>query len=262
MNEDIAPDINYLVFRKCTPSWRLKEHFVENCDITYIIKGGARYTINGVVHELSPGSLICLSEGNRKAAITWPDRLMNCFSVNFSLKNNKNGDDQFPFPAVSDIGIQKDIIDMFNELVYAWVDRQPGYIIKTRGLLLLVLHRFLELTVFSDRMSAKDYRVQKTTRYIAKHYAEKIMVKDMARMAGLNTVYFGALFAQETGLTLNQYVNRMRVKNAENLLRSGEYTVADAAEHCGYADVFHFYKQFKAVMGIPPSHCIPKRASP
>jgi YesN/AraC family two-component response regulator len=81
-------------------------------------------------------------------------------------------------------------------------------------------------------------------RYIAQHYAEKLTVRRMAAMTGLNSVYFGALFKRETGLSMEQYLIRTRVWNAENLLRSGEYTVASVAEHCGYTNVFHFSKQY------------------
>jgi AraC-like DNA-binding protein len=88
---------------------------------------------------------------------------------------------------------------------------------------------------------------------------EKLTLKEMAGMSGLNPVYFDALFKQETGLTMHQYLIRTRVRNAENMLRSGECNASEAAENCGYCDFNHFYRQFKAVMGIPPSQCIPKR---
>jgi AraC-like DNA-binding protein len=43
------------------------------------------------------------------------------------------------------------------------------------------------------------------------------------------------------------------------MLHNGEFTVQDAAEITGFSDTFYFYKKFKAVMGFPPSHCIPKK---
>jgi transcriptional regulator GlxA family with amidase domain len=135
-------------------------------------------------------------------------------------------------------------------------------VIKLRGLFLLVLHRFFEIIVYNKDSSAMDFRVAKAIRYLASHYPEKISVRKMADMVKLNAHYFGALFKQETGLSLNRYVIRTRVRKAENLLASGEYKVGDVAEVCGFTDVTHFYRQFKEIMGYPPSGCIPKKTYP
>jgi YesN/AraC family two-component response regulator len=89
-------------------------------------------------------------------------------------------------------------------------------------------------------------------------YHQKFSVKKVAETIGLNPVYFGAIFHQQTGLTFHQYIAHIRVKNGENMLRSGEYKVCEAAEHCGYSDAFYFYKQFKRILGYAPSSCIPK----
>ncbi|MDR3173476.1 MAG: AraC family transcriptional regulator [Treponema sp.] len=138
------------------------------------------------------------------------------------------------------------------------MDRQPGYGIKYRGILLLILHRLLELTVYNTPISGGDYRVQRIIRYIARHYAEKLRVKKLAALAGLNTAYFGVLFKQVTGFTVNRYIAMIRIQNAKNLLQSGGCRVAEAAEACGYQDMFHFYKQFKAITGVAPPAISPE----
>jgi hypothetical protein len=83
-NDDFVPKIFYCVLRKCSPHWRIQPHSVDRYDITYIIKGSARYTINGKIHELGPGDLICLNEGDEIEAITYPKNPMHCFSVIFN----------------------------------------------------------------------------------------------------------------------------------------------------------------------------------
>jgi YesN/AraC family two-component response regulator len=92
-----------------------------------------------------------------------------------------------------------------------------------------------------------------------KHFSEPLRVGALADLVGLHRVYFGALFKKQTGITVNRYITRTRVRYAENMLRSGEYRVQEVAEKCGYNDIYSFYKNFKAAMGIAPSKCIPKR---
>jgi AraC-like DNA-binding protein len=255
-------DINYFIFRKCTPIWRLKDCIVSPpCEVTYLIKGSARYTIDGINHEVSAGDLIYLCEGSMKKAITYPDKLMHCFSVDFTAADptDNEGDVTLPFPMISHIGVQNDIVQLFHEFNYTWMDRQPGYIIKSRGILLLILHRLLELTVYNNDTVIKDYRVEQVIRYINQHYGERLTVEKLSSIVSLNSAYFGALFSKETGTSVNHYIAKIRIRNAENILRSGAYKVTDVAEQCGYSDIYHFYKQFKAITGLPPSRFLPRR---
>jgi AraC-like DNA-binding protein len=259
--EECLPSIEYLVFRKCPPAWRLKEHFVDDCDITYVIKGNAQYTINGRKYEVSgsSGDLLCMSSDDTKAACTNPKNPMVCFSVNFVMKNSKGEAMRLPFPPVSRIGQNKDIIHLFHELIFTWTDRQQGYTIKARSLLWLILHHIFELTIYNTDSPGDDYRITKVTRYISQHYAERISVKQMADMVHLNPVYFGVLFKQVTGITMNQHLMKIRVRNAESILQTGEYKVIEVAEHCGFANIAHFFKHFKAITGEAPSSYIPGR---
>jgi AraC-like DNA-binding protein len=255
--DDFVPEIYYQVFRKCTLDWHIRPHFVDDIDITYIVKGKARYTIEGTIHELEPGDILCLTDGMEKKAVTYPQNPMHCFSVNFnSLYPVKSG---LPsFPVISRIGLRKDIIDLFRELTISWSGQQSGYITKTRALLLLILHRLSEILVYNIDSSSGDYRINKAIHAIALHYSDKLTVKGLAAQVRLNEAYFGRLFKQETGMTVNHYIMRIRVRNAENMLQTGNYKVHEVAEHCGFSDVVHFYRSFRDLRGFPPSRCIPK----
>jgi AraC-like DNA-binding protein len=185
---------------------------------------------------------------------------MSCFAAEFSLHSAAGAKSPcLPFPLINHIGIQNDVIHLFHELVYVWTDCRPLFSVKARGLLILILHRLMELIVTETPVSLHDTRIEKAVSYIVRHYGEKISVKEMAGMAGLNPVYFGALFRRETGMTLNRYLIKTRVKNAENMLRSGNHGVGETARRCGYSDIWHFYKQFRELCGIAPSECIPKK---
>jgi len=236
----------------------MPEQQVDGCNLTYLVQGEARYTIDNQTVDLVPGSLLVLPRGSIRKGITYPDRLMHCFSVDFILQNAKNQDIAPPFPLFSMPGRQEDIVHLFHELSFAWLNKSPGYIIKSRGLFLQILHRFLELIVFSADSSAGDSRITRAIRYIAAHYSERLSVKMMAEVAGLNPTYFGKLFRQEMGVGFNRYLIQIRVRNAADMLACGEYKVTDIAEACGFTDVSHFYKQFKLIKGFPPSYSLPK----
>ena len=81
----------------------------------------------------------------------------------------------------------------------------------------------------------------------------KIEISELAKIAGLNAVYLGAYFKQVNGCTIKQYINRIRINNAENLLSAGGYTVSEAAMRSGFDDLFYFSKVFRNYKGYAPS---------
>jgi len=260
MSYDFVPKIYDSIFKKCKPKWQLPPHFVDHYEITYIIKGNAHYTINGKDNEINQGGLICLTDGTEISAVTNAKNAIHYFSVNFDALYPLISNVPPPplFPLVSHIGIRQDIINLFREITISWENKQEGYIMKSRALLMLILHRLSEILLGEIDNTTGDYRINKTISFIITHYSENISVKKLAELVHLDHVYFGHLFKQQTGKTVHQYITQIRIQNAENMLQSGSYKVYEVAEQCGFSDVIHFYKAFKTLRGFPPSRCIPR----
>lgn len=256
INDSIVPDIGYLIYRKCTPSWEIIKNEISFIDLTYVIEGKGVYIINGKSYEVKRGDLLCIPRGSIRQAHCVVDDLMNLYSANFTLYGMDGGLAELPLPLLNHIGIKSDLVGLFRELSNAWVRKEAGYRIKTRGLLLVIIHRLYELILLKQDRTSIDYRVKKAINYISENYASSITVKDIAQMVGLNTVYFGALFKNESGMLLNQYLTLTRINHAENMLQNGECNVSEAAERSGYKDLSHFRKQFKLVKGYSPSQCL------
>ncbi|MCL2190546.1 MAG: AraC family transcriptional regulator [Treponema sp.] len=258
MDDDITMQIWHVVYRKCTPVWTMPENKLDSLNMTYIIQGEAHYTIDDEPIDATHGTLMVLPKNSVRKAVTFPDRLMHCFSVDFTLRGGDGEELPSPLPFISVVGHQKNIIHWFHELFFSWVGRHPGHMLKCKGLFMQILHRFLELLVYKDGSFAGDFRIAKVIRYIAKNYSERLTVKSMADLVSLNPTYFGGLFQRAIGMSFNRYLIQTRVKNAEDMLLSGEYKVGDVAEACGFTDTSHFNKQFKRLKGFPPSQCLPK----
>jgi len=256
VSENFIPKIFYCGLEKCSPSWRLKPHSLDRNNITYIIKGSARYTVNKKIYELGPGDLLYLAEGAEIEAVTYPKNPMHCFSVNYESLFTITSP---PPTKIEKIGIRKELVDMFREMTLSWSNKQEGYIMKTRALLMLILHRLNEILVFKIDSMTRDYRVNKITSFIAMNYPDKLTVKALAELVNLNRAYLGRLFKKQTGISIDQYITKIRIQNAETMLQSGVYKVQEVAEHCGFSDVFHFYKVFRAARGFSPSRCKPNK---
>ncbi|WP_438352003.1 AraC family transcriptional regulator [Paenibacillus sp. FA6] len=256
INDFLVPDIGYLIYRKCTPTWEIAKNEISFCDITYVIEGKGIYIINGVQYEVKRGDLLCIPRGSIRMAQCNVDDLMNLYSANFTLYEMNGQLSDLPLPLLTHIGIKSDLIGLFRELSNAWVRKEIGYHTRTRGLMLVIIHRLFELILLKKDPTSIDYRVKKAINYISENYASNVSVKEIANLVGLNKVYFGALFKNETGILVNQYLTKTRINQAEDMLQNGECNVSEAAERCGYNDLSHFRKQFKMIKGYSPSQCL------
>jgi AraC-like DNA-binding protein len=250
------PDIGYFISRKCTQNWKMKEHEISFIDITYITEGSATYVINGISYNVQSGDLLCLPPGSFRSAVSDPVNLMSCYSVNFLLQNMQGEILQLPFPLFSHIDLRSDIVGLFRELSGIWLRKESGYFMKSQAIFILILHKLFELIVYKVDTHLMDPRIKKAINYISEYYSENMSVAQLAAYVKLKPVYFGVLFKKMTGMTLNNYLTQIRINHAENMLCSGDCTIGEIAERCGYNDIHYFRKQFKSIFGYPPSQYI------
>ena len=105
------------------------------------------------------------------------------------------------------------------------------------------------------RYSLKEYSpaVQKVMNYVNLNVAEPLTLKSLAAMCFISPSYLSALFKQETGSTLIDYINTPRVNRAAQLLVQNNHTIAAVAEEVGILDVNYFTKIFKKTLGVTPT---------
>ena len=95
--------------------------------------------------------------------------------------------------------------------------------------------------------------------YIHSHYHEQIDLDTLAATVKLSKYHFLREFKAATGQTPVAYINTVRIKRAERLLREGGMTVAEVAEACGFVSHSYFSKVFYRLQGVLPSALAAKR---
>ncbi|UJF31513.1 AraC family transcriptional regulator [Paenibacillus hexagrammi] len=253
---EINPQIELFINRHSTPNWIIEDATTDFIDLTYIFKGRAYYSINGTVYEVNQGDLICIPKGSRRSATTDPTNLMTSYALNIHLYDLKGRDIRLPFPFISHIGEQEELQSLYNELTFEWLKKNEGYELKARALLLLILHYYFKSLYYKGNNLNIDKRIQRAIRYVLSNLQKQIEVEELASISGLTTAYFGTLFKKNMGTSVKEYINRMKINNAENILLSGEFTVQEAAYKCGFEDIYYFSKLFKKIKGFPPSRLL------
>jgi AraC-like DNA-binding protein len=252
-NEAI-PSLQYFNNRTNTPNWQIEPAETDFVDLTYVIRGEAIYTINGQKIIAGEGDVLCIPKNSRRAAVSEDPSRFECFAANFFMRNSfTNEEIDVPLPLIFNVGIQNEVITLYRRLNENWLSRNSGYAMRVRAYLMLILQWFMAMAVYDVTTYQYDSRVRKAVRYITDNYANSLTVAEVAEAVSLNPVYFGALFKKETNKTFRDYLNTVRLHQAEDMLRVGKWNVTEVAQNCGFSDVFYFSRLFKKYKGVPPS---------
>ena len=94
--------------------------------------------------------------------------------------------------------------------------------------------------------------VEVVKKYIEEHYNEEISRNELAGIVYLNADYLARLFKKEEGISITDYVIRMRIKKASELLQYSEISINEIAMKVGYDNFSYFSRLCKKMLGCSP----------
>ena len=89
--------------------------------------------------------------------------------------------------------------------------------------------------------------------YVAVHLHSQIDLGDLAKVASFSRCKFNRVFKASFGCTPGQYVRRMRIARAQNLMKSSCGPLREIAAECGFAHQSQFSHWFRKIVGDSPS---------
>lgn len=93
----------------------------------------------------------------------------------------------------------------------------------------------------------------KALRFMEMHYSENISLQEVAEMLGVHFAYLSKTFKADTGYGFSEYLNRMRIGKAKELIESGECRVKEIYTLVGFNQYNYFFKVFKQMEGCTPA---------
>jgi AraC-like DNA-binding protein len=190
------------------------------------------------------------------------DRFLISFRKSF-IKNIAQSIEDFDIFRCFDDGFQVITLDfakqsLIESLLFSMLDeygkKENGYeaFLKTALIqLLLILSRNPEATPESS-MKAIHKTVSAAVNYINEHYREDITLAQISKKYFVSQSHFSRTFKRVTGIPFVKYLNGVRIKAAQQLLREGNLSIGRVAEMVGYSGTTHFGRIFKDITGISP----------
>ncbi|MEN8907492.1 MAG: AraC family transcriptional regulator [Clostridiales bacterium] len=257
--ENIIPTVNYFVDRVGSSNWKIIKSKINFHDLTYIYKGNVTYIVNNIVMNAREGHFVYIPKGSIREAYTYKENPLHAFSCNFFCHINGNFNIELPLPTIFRIGKTSELTELYKFLNNSWVEKGFAYEFKSRALFMLILHKIVTILNYSDMNIKFDKRIKFIKEYIINNYFNELDLKFLASLVDLNPIYLGTLFKKCTGLSIKEYIRKIRVNSAENLLLISGNTVSETAYQCGFKDVYYFSKIYKMYKGYPPSKLLKDR---
>jgi AraC-like DNA-binding protein len=101
-------------------------------------------------------------------------------------------------------------------------------------------------------VARRDRSLRRALDYVHQHYTERLPLSKVARLAGFAPYYFSHLLREREKMTFADYVNKLRIERARQLLVDTELTLGRVAELSGFRSAQYLCRVFRAANGTTP----------
>jgi AraC-like DNA-binding protein/quercetin dioxygenase-like cupin family protein len=150
-------------------------------------------------------------------------------------------------------GLSLALVERFDALVRELAAAPEGELPR----MLALMHALVVDIYALDRRAARPEplaaEIAEAARRLAADPSERLPLPELAAGLGLGYERFRKAFRARFGLSPGEYRIRRRVERARSMLAQGDLSVKEVAYALGYPNEFAFSRQFRQVLGAPPS---------
>ena len=275
----IGKETEFFIQRDPAEKIACSPHVHSAIEILYIIEGSYSVLLDNTPYELEKGDLILFRSDAVHYVTTKTEAHNSYYVIKIPLSFFLN-------LARGETEIKYAMHFAFNRKEYKclWKNREiegsemfsiisalkkeyasPGYAsellikLKIMELMTEILRQCrIEDTSIDNRSASMVYSIMS---YVQENYAEDIDEKELSRKFGMSYSYFSRTFKRITGSGFKNYLNRIRISNAERMLFSTGKSVSEIATACGYNSISYFISVYRSMMGITPYKALTRSVS-
>jgi AraC-like DNA-binding protein len=151
-------------------------------------------------------------------------------------------------------GVQADPLTLKKDYFATRVLAQKEHEAVVKLLTIFAQH----LSIMSNQLVVRQQNAEppvitRAKEFIKQHQTEDMSLGQVAKAVNTSTFYFCKMFKKVTGLNFTDYVSRVRIENAKNLLLNPNLRISEIAYEVGFQSLTHFNRVFKKIMGQSPT---------
>lgn len=260
-----------IVLTECSDT-DVKLHGHSFFEFAYVVNGRAEHTINDRTCILSEGDYFLINRNDTHAyrAIAGGGfRIINCLFLPQFLDQTLTGAENFReilnnfflrcaernFSDRVTLQSYHDPDGFVGGLMLKMLaedrEKKPGYEEILRGLLVTLLVTLVRND--TEQGSGGEKITQHLKEYVAEHYMEQIHLSELSRQLNFSLTYVSLTFKRDTRISFRDYLIKIRMEKACQLLWGTDKTVSEIAQAVGYSDPAFFYKAFRKSLGQTPA---------
>ncbi|MBE6549865.1 MAG: helix-turn-helix domain-containing protein [Ruminococcaceae bacterium] len=242
-------------------------HWHENYEICQVLNKPCNFRVDGQLIEANVGDIIAINEHTIHQFLVLNDEtdirifqfplkiLMNFNSVIEPLKVHITHEEIFAIPELEEkLDILFDMMEKEGKAIKAF-ENPFLQSIAASVYLLLERHFSVSQSVFAKNKDRQMF--YKIVEYINEHFKEEISVSSISNELYLSRGRLADVFKKYSGVSITEYINSLRINNANYMLMHGS-TATEAALESGFASVRTFNNVYKSVMNMTPSEYVKK----
>lgn len=251
------------------PSSSKYYHYHDFYELYYLYSGERYYFVKDKTYHVAKGTLVLVKPYDIHYTSNYANHGYDRHLVSFTKEYLKD------FLVMSD---KNDLLECFHkDISIIKLNMHGQHFVETllksmekefeqrkEGYDLYLKTSLVQLLIFMNRNSSMledndiDYinsahkTISEITAYINMNYQKEISLASISKQFFISPYHLSRIFKKNTGFTFIEYLNGVRVKEAQNLLRRTDKSVTDIAEIVGYNSATHFGRIFKNITGTSP----------
>lgn len=244
-------------------NWRgIRQRVAANHILLLVTDGECTYTIDGNDLHLKRGDALYVPEGVMRSAQNTHSH-MQWYVAHFRVE----GSIEPSIPLLRNRRyfhvrlLNSDYLkNRFSDLMQYWLRKPEHHEAIYHGVLLEIL-AVINSETDSRQVGTKSYSiVLQIQNYIMSHYRTDIEISALARLVDRSPNYISTIFRQVTDQTITEYIQRIRIAEACNMLIHSHMTIGEISEQLGFCEQSYFNKVFRKITGLSPSAYVRERA--
>ncbi len=140
----------------------------------------------------------------------------------------------------------------FKEMRDRWISQSSLDRLRVRAVFYEMVHKVYSELSGNKASMIRPNVFEQAKQFLDKHYGETVSITVLADMLQVSSAHLNRLFKTHTGLSPRQYLMRLRLTAAEELLAASDMTLGEVAIACGFQDKYHLSHVFKNSFDLPP----------